>query len=98
VSGLVVGHSLRLSVLGILLGLGRAFAVTRVMRTMLVAVSSTDPLTIASIPGHRISRLQPVGAAGLETGPDRGATRGIGAGAASGKSARTVFASDYVDF
>ena len=46
---LVAGQGLKLSVLGIGIGLLAAFAVTRVMSTMLVGVSPTDPLTFATI-------------------------------------------------
>jgi ABC-type antimicrobial peptide transport system permease subunit len=76
VFGPVVGHGLRLSVLGMVLGLGSAFAVIRVMRTMLVGVSPADPLTITStaalflriaflacsLPALRASRLDPTAA------------------------------------
>jgi putative ABC transport system permease protein len=41
----VVGHGLRLSAAGIVLGLVGALALTRAMRTMLVGVSPSDPLT-----------------------------------------------------
>jgi predicted permease len=71
---LVAGHGLKLSALGIGLGLLAAFAVTRMMSTMLVGVSPTDPLTFAAIaafflsitalacwiPARRASRLDPV--------------------------------------
>jgi ABC-type antimicrobial peptide transport system permease subunit len=67
---------MKLSVLGILVGLVTAFAVTRVMSTMLVGVSPTDPLTFAAIaafflgvtalacwiPARRAARLDPVAA------------------------------------
>ncbi len=46
---LVIGQGVRLSATGITLGLGSAFALTRVMRTLLVGVSPTDPLTFAGI-------------------------------------------------
>jgi putative ABC transport system permease protein len=71
---LVAGQGLKLSALGIGIGLLAAFAVTRVMSTMLVGVSPTDPLTFATIaafflavtalacwiPARRASRLDPV--------------------------------------
>jgi putative ABC transport system permease protein len=73
---LVAGQGLKLSVLGIGIGLLAAFAVTRVMATMLVGVSPTDPLTFVAIaafflgvtalacwiPARRASRLDPVAA------------------------------------
>ena len=71
---LVAGQGLKLSTLGIGIGLLAAFAVTRVMSTMLVGVSPTDPLTFAAIaafflavtamacwiPARRAARLDPV--------------------------------------
>ena len=71
---LVAGQGMKLSALGIVLGLVTAFAVTRVMSTMLVGVSPTDPLTFAGIavfflavtalacwiPARRAARLDPV--------------------------------------
>jgi putative ABC transport system permease protein len=71
---LVAGQGLKLSMLGIGIGLLAAFAVTRVMSTMLVGVSPTDPLTFAAIaafflavtalacwiPARRAARLDPV--------------------------------------
>ena len=46
---LVVGQGLRLSTLGIALGLAAAFELTRVLTTMLVGVKPTDPATFAAI-------------------------------------------------
>jgi putative ABC transport system permease protein len=46
---LVIGQGLRLTVVGVVLGLIGAFGVTRVMTTMLVGIAPTDPLTFASI-------------------------------------------------
>jgi predicted permease len=73
---LVVGEGLRLSAVGIVLGLAGAFAVTRVMASMLVGVEPTDPLTFAAIvllfatiaaaaswmPARRAARLDPMNA------------------------------------
>jgi predicted permease len=73
---LVVGEGLRLSVVGMAIGLAGAFAVTRVMASMLVGVSPADPATFASIvvlfgviavtaswiPARRASRLDPIAA------------------------------------
>jgi len=73
---LVVGEGLRLGGAGILLGLAGAFAVTRVMVSLLVGVSPADPITFASIvalftviavmaswvPARRASRLDPMNA------------------------------------
>ena len=71
---LVVGQGMRLAALGIAIELFAAFAVTRVMRSMLVGVSETDPLTFVAItalfvtvaalacliPARRAARLDPV--------------------------------------
>jgi putative ABC transport system permease protein len=46
---LVIGQGLRLTVAGVVLGLLGAFAITRVMTSMLVGVEPTDPATFASI-------------------------------------------------
>ena len=46
---LVVGHGLRLSAAGVVVGLVAAFALTRVMISMLVGVKPTDPLTFAGM-------------------------------------------------
>jgi putative ABC transport system permease protein len=45
----VVGHGLRLSAAGIVLGFLAALALTRVMTTMLVGVRATDPMTFAAM-------------------------------------------------
>jgi predicted permease len=71
---LVVGEGLRLSAAGMAVGLVGAFAVTRLMASMLVGVQPTDPLTFAAIallllviaagaswlPARRASRLDPM--------------------------------------
>jgi putative ABC transport system permease protein len=49
VFGLVVKHGVGLSALGIVVGIVGALALTRVMSTMLVGVSASDPLTFVSI-------------------------------------------------
>ena len=73
---LVVGQGMRLAALGIAIGLFAAFAVTRVMQSMLVGVSATDPLTFVAItalfvavamlacwiPARRAARLDPLAA------------------------------------
>jgi predicted permease len=46
---LVVGHGLRLSLIGIAAGMVAAFGLTRAMTSMLVGVKATDPVTFASI-------------------------------------------------
>jgi len=43
--GLVVGQGLRLSAVGITIGLDAAYLLTDVMRSMLVEVTPTDPVT-----------------------------------------------------
>ncbi len=71
---LVVGEGLRLSAAGIVLGLAAAVAVTRLMASLLVGVSPTDPVTFAAIialfaliamaasyaPARRAAKLDPM--------------------------------------
>jgi len=73
---LVVGEGLKLSAAGIFVGLAGAFAMTRLMTSMLVGVAPTDPTTFAAmvvlfaiiaaaaswIPARRASRLNPLDA------------------------------------
>ena len=46
---LVVGQGLRLSAIGVAVGLVGALVLTRLMRAMLVGVKSTDPATFAVV-------------------------------------------------
>jgi predicted permease len=71
---LVIGEGLKLSAAGIAIGLAGAFAITRVMASILVGVNPTDPITFAAIvlvfgivavtasylPARRASRLDPM--------------------------------------
>ena len=71
---LVLGEGLRFSAVGMLLGLLIAFSLTNVIRSMLVSVTPTDPLTFAAIsvlflvvvvtsaliPALRAARVDPV--------------------------------------
>jgi predicted permease len=73
---LVVGSGIRLAGTGLILGLAAAFALTRLMRTLLFGVSPTDPfafgavtlllavvaLVAAYLPGRRASRINPTDA------------------------------------
>jgi predicted permease len=47
---LVVGQGLRLTIIGLALGLGVAFALTRFLASLLYGVSATDALTFAVVP------------------------------------------------
>jgi len=47
---MVLGQGIRLTIVGIALGLGGAFALTRVMSSMLFGVTATDPWTFVVIP------------------------------------------------
>lgn len=49
VLAMVVNQGMRLSLAGVGIGLAGAFALTRVMRTMLFGVSATDPLIYAAV-------------------------------------------------
>jgi len=46
---MVLGLGMRVSAIGIVAGLGIAFAVTRLLRTLLFEVSTTDPKTFAVV-------------------------------------------------
>jgi ABC-type antimicrobial peptide transport system permease subunit len=46
---LVLGHALRLTLLGVVLGLAASFALTRYLSTLLLGVTSTDALTFSSV-------------------------------------------------
>jgi len=71
---LVIGQGTALAVVGIILGLGGAFALTRVMRTLLFGVEPSDPLTFVAVsllllaiallacwlPARRAARVHPM--------------------------------------
>jgi putative ABC transport system permease protein len=71
---LTVGHSLKLVLIGVVIGLGAAFALTRVMASLLFGVGATDPATFAAIsvvlicvallasyiPARRATRIDPM--------------------------------------
>ena len=70
---LVVGQGLRLCLIGLVIGVGAALALTRVMNSMLVGVGATDPVTFSAmvavflvvavlaclIPAQQAARLDP---------------------------------------
>ena len=76
VMGTVVRQGLRLTLLGLAVGLAGALAVTRVIRSLLYDVSPTDPLTLAGVavllatatllacylPARRAARVDPISA------------------------------------
>jgi putative ABC transport system permease protein len=49
VLGMVIGQGMRVAIIGIVLGLGAAFALTRLLTSMLFEVSPTDPRTFAVV-------------------------------------------------
>lgn len=74
VLGLVIGNGVRLALIGIVLGLAGAFAMTRLLAKMLFGVKATDPLSFAVIaltlltvafvatylPARRAARIDPI--------------------------------------
>jgi ABC-type antimicrobial peptide transport system permease subunit len=46
---MVVGEGVKLAGAGVLIGLGGALALTRLMKTLVFGVSATDPLTFTAI-------------------------------------------------
>lgn len=47
--GLVLKKGMRLALVGVVIGLGAAFALTRLMSALLFGVSTADPLTYSAI-------------------------------------------------
>ena len=74
VLGMVVGQGMRLSIAGVGIGLGGAFVLTRVMRSLLFGVSASDPLIYAAmalvlaavsllacfVPARRATKVDPI--------------------------------------
>lgn len=50
VIGLVMGQSVRLALLGVIIGLAGAFAGTRLLQSLLFGVSPTDPTVLVAVP------------------------------------------------
>src|SRR4030095_6570895 len=50
VIGLVLGHGMKFVALGIVIGLAGAWALTRVLTTLLYEVKPTDPFTFLAVP------------------------------------------------
>ena len=51
---LILGHGMRLTMLGVAVGLVASLALTRLMASLLFGVSAIDPLTLASVAGFLI--------------------------------------------
>jgi len=50
VLGIVIGDGMRLTIIGMVIGLAGAWAVTRLLAILLYDVSASDPLTFAGAP------------------------------------------------
>jgi len=50
IAKLVIGQSLKLTLIGVVIGLAASFALTRLMSSLLFGVSATDPITFVVIP------------------------------------------------
>jgi ABC-type antimicrobial peptide transport system permease subunit len=46
---LVIGQGIKLALIGAMIGMGGALAVTRLMRSLLFGVSAIDPLTFVAV-------------------------------------------------
>lgn len=71
---LVIAHGLRLTALGLVVGIARAVLVTRMLRGVLYGVAATDAITFGAraallavaalaaylVPAHRASRVDPM--------------------------------------
>jgi putative ABC transport system permease protein len=71
---MILGDGLRLSAIGVVIGLAAAFALTRIMRQLLFDIAPTDAVTFAAapavlliaafvacvLPARRAARLDPV--------------------------------------
>jgi putative ABC transport system permease protein len=71
---LIIKHGMRLTLLGLAIGLAGAIALTRVVETLLFNVSTTDPITFAGVagllslvailacyvPAHRATQVDPM--------------------------------------
>ncbi len=47
---LIVGHGLKLTLIGVVIGLAAAFVLSRVMESLLFGITATDPATFVAIP------------------------------------------------
>ena len=47
---MVIGHGVRLTIVGVVIGLAAAFGAARLIASVLPGITATDPLTFVSVP------------------------------------------------
>jgi ABC-type antimicrobial peptide transport system permease subunit len=74
VLGMILGHGMRLTIVGLMAGLVASFALTRLLQAQLFNVKPTDPLTLSAValfiafvalmacylPARRATRVDPM--------------------------------------
>ena len=83
----ILGQGMRLTIVGVVIGLGAALGLTRLMSSLLFGIGSTDPWTFTSVAVLLLCvaavGVLPAGAAGDERRSDDRAQTGVGVGVAA---------------